>query len=59
MNTRNTWGHCDLKVASSQAKIYESFANFFLKIKAKNKCNVYSAKSTCKGLQKSIIEVER
>ena len=26
-----------LKVASSQAKIYENFANYFLKTKAKNK----------------------
>ena len=36
------WGtitvHCGLKVASSQAKIVENFANYFLKTKAKNKC---------------------
>ena len=29
--------HCDLKVSSSQAKIYEKFANYFLKTKANNK----------------------
>ena len=34
--------HCDLKVARSQAKIDESFANYFLKIKAS--AVVYSAK---------------
>ena len=26
--------HCDLKVSSSQAKIVENFANYFLKAKA-------------------------
>ena len=36
-----TWGckpHCGLKVSRSQVKIYENFANYFLKTKANNKC---------------------
>ena len=49
--------HCDLKVSCSQAKIYESFANYFLKTKASNKC-FEVLKCTCKGLQKSISELE-
>ena len=31
---------CDLKVSSSQEKIAENFANYFLKTKANNKCSV-------------------
>ena len=50
--------HCDLKVSRSQAKIYESFANYFLKTKANNKCFIL-VKCTCKELQKSISELER
>ena len=50
--------HCDLKVSSSQAKIDENFANYFLKTKANNKCFIV-LKCTCKGLQKSISELER
>ena len=42
----------------SQAKIYENFNNFFLKTKANNKCFIV-LKCTCKGLQKSISELER
>ena len=30
--------HCGLKVSRSQAKIYENFANNFLKTKANIKC---------------------
>ena len=29
--------HCDLKVSRSLAKIFENFANYFLKTKANNK----------------------
>ena len=32
--------HCDLKISRSQAKIDESFAKYFLKTKANNKCFV-------------------
>ena len=49
---KESW-HCDLKVSSSQAKINENFANYFLKPKANNKCLIV-LKCTCKGLQKSI-----
>ena len=31
-------GHSDLMVSSSQAKIDENFANYFLNTKANNKC---------------------
>ena len=48
-----TVSHCDLKVSSSQAKIDENFANYFLNSKAKNKCFMM-LKFTCKGLQKSM-----
>ena len=51
-------GHWDLQVSNSQAKFYENFANYFLKIKANNKCFTV-LKCTCKGLQKSISELER
>ena len=37
--------HCDLKVSRSQAKIYENFANYFLKSNANSKCVIVS-KST-------------
>ena len=30
--------HCGLKVSRSQVKIYENFANYFLKTKANHKC---------------------
>ena len=54
----NETDHCDLKVSSSQAKLDESFANYFLKTKAKNECllvlNVH-----VKGYRKSTIELER
>ena len=50
--------HCDLKVLSSQAKIDENFANYFLKTKANNECFIV-LKFICKGLQKSISELER
>ena len=46
--------HCDLKVSRSHAKIYENFANYFLKTKANNKCFIV-LKCTYKGLQKSMI----
>ena len=49
--------HCDLKVSSSQAKFNENFANYFLKTKVNNKCSIV-LKCTCKGLQKSIRELE-
>ena len=32
--------HCDLKVSSSQAKIDQNFANYFLKTKANNMCSI-------------------
>ena len=51
-------GNCDLKVSRSQAKIDESLANYFLKTKANNKC-FSMLKCICKGLQKSITELER
>ena len=54
----NWCSHCDLKVSRSQAKIDESFANYFLKTKANNKC-FEVLKCTCKGLQKSISELDR
>ena len=41
----------DLKVSSSQAKIYENFVFSFFKSKANNKCFIL-LKCTCKGLQK-------
>ena len=41
----------DLKVSSSQAKIYENFVFSFFKSKANNKC-FKLLKCTCKGLQK-------
>ena len=50
--------HSDLKVASTQAKIDENFANYFSKTKGNNKC-FRVLKCTCKGLQKIISEVER
>ena len=50
--------HCGLKVSRSQAKIYENFANYFLKTKANNKCFIV-LKCTCKRLQKSKSELER
>ena len=50
--------HCGLKVSRSQAKIYENFANYFLKTKANKKC-VIVLNCTCKGLQKGISELER
>ena len=53
-----TLEHCDLKVSDSHAKIYENFANYFLKTKANNKCFIV-LKCTLKGLQKSISELER
>ena len=49
--------HCDLKVSRSQAKIDENFANYFFKTKANNCFIVLKCK--CKGLQKSISELER
>ena len=50
--------HCDLKVSRSQAKIYENFANYFLRTKANNMCFMV-LKFKCKGLQKSKTELER
>ena len=50
--------HCDLKVSRSHEKIFESFGQYFLKIKANNKC-VIVLNCTCKGLHKSISELER
>ena len=50
--------HCDLKVSRSHAKIYENFANYFLKTKANNKYFIV-LKCTCKELQKSISKLER
>ena len=48
--------HCVLKVASSHAKIDESFANYFLKTKVKNKC-FKILQWTCLGLHKSICDL--
>ena len=50
--------HCHLKVSSSESKIDQSFANKFFKTKAFNKCFIV-LKCTCKGLQKSISELEQ
>ena len=50
--------HCDLNVASSQAKTDENFANYFLKTKANNKCFIV-LNCICNGLQKTISELER
>ena len=50
--------HYDLKVASSQAKIDENFAIYFVRNEANIKC-FKVLKCTCKGLQKSIRELER
>ena len=33
--------HCELKVSSSQAKIYKNFANYFLKPKARYSAKMY------------------
>ena len=44
--------HWDLKVSNSQTKIYENFANYFLKTKANNK-SFTVLKCPYKGLQKS------
>ena len=49
---------CDLKVSRSQAGIDENFANNFLKRKTNNKC-FKVLKCTCKGLKKSISELEQ
>ena len=38
MSNESDNAHCGLKVSRSQAKIYENFANYFLKTKANNKC---------------------
>ena len=53
-----SWTHCDLKVSRSHAKIDESFANYFLKTKANNKCFIV-LKCQRKRLQKSMSELER
>lgn len=50
--------HCNLKVASSQPKIDENFAHYYLKSKAKNKW-FKVLKCICKGLLKSIRNLER
>ena len=50
--------HCDLKVSRSQTKFDESFANYFLKTKANNKC-FEVLKCTSKVLQKSLSELDR
>ena len=50
--------HCNLKVLRSRAKIYENFANYFLKTEANRKCFIV-LKCTCKGLKKSMSELER
>ena len=47
-----------VKVANSQAKLDENFHKYFLKSKTKNKLFIV-LKCTCKGLQKSISELER
>ena len=49
---------CDLNVSRSQAGIDENFANYFLKTKANNWCLIV-LKCTCKGLKKSISELEQ
>ena len=51
--------HCGLKVSRSRTKIYENFANYFLKTKTNNKCSFVFNMYTCKGLQKGISELER
>ena len=38
LSNKICWSHCGLKVSRSQTKIYENFANYFLKTKAINKC---------------------
>ena len=48
----------DFKVSNSGAKIDENFANYFLKPKANTKCFMVQ-KCTCKGLKKSISELDR
>ena len=50
-----------IKGLQTLKKIYENFANYFLKTKADNKCVIVHdhVKCTCKGLQKSICEFER
>jgi len=50
--------HSDLKVDSTKAKIYENFANYFNTIKANNE-GFTMLKYSCKGLQKSINQLER
>ena len=50
--------HWDFKVSRFQTKVYENFANYFLKTKANNKCLIV-LKCRRKGLQKSISELER
>ena len=50
--------HCGLKVSHSQTKIDENFANYFSKPKAYKKCFI-GFDCTCKGLQKSISELEQ
>ena len=47
---KNSYGHWDLKVASSQAKIDENFCNYFLKTKTNNICFIV-LKCTCKRLE--------
>ena len=49
---------CDLQVSNSQGNISKNFANYFLKTKANTKCFTM-LKCTCKGLQKSVSELER
>ena len=46
------------EASSSQAKIYDNFTNFIFKTKTNNRCFI-DLKCTCKGLQKSISELER
>ena len=50
--------HCDLKVASSSAKIDGKFSNYFLKTNKANNKGFIELKRTCKGQQKSIGELE-
>ena len=45
--------HCDLKVANSQGKIYENFANNFLTTTVINKSGIV-LKCACLGLQENI-----
>ena len=47
--------HWDLKVATSQAKVNENFANYYLKTKAISKCFIVHGK----GLHKSVSEFDR